>query len=157
MKQLDASGSRAAIMLVGDDEALRGELRHALEVVGYRVLVGQSSIRPEEIIAVRPDLLLLDIVGDTSGDGWRLVQQLKSTARAAHMPIVICSDDGAFVAQQDVRLRSQAAAVLTRPLHLEHLLPVIETALARRPARALSPLIAEPTRDEFFYLGGIPS
>jgi DNA-binding response OmpR family regulator len=144
-------------MLIGDDELLRGELRQALESQGYRVLVGRSSVRAEEIIAVCPDLLLLDIVGDERGDGWQLVQELKSTARAAHMPIVICSADGAFVAQQDVRLRSQAAAVLSRPLNFEHLLPVLETALARHPARATPSLLAQPLRDEYYYLGGIPS
>lgn len=157
VKQVDTPGARAAVMLVGDDESVRGTLREALEGEGYRVLIGQSSVRAEEIIAVRPDLLILDIAGDESGDGWQLVHSLKSTARAAHMPIIACSADGAFVAQQDVRLRSQAAAVLARPLNLEHLLPVVETALARRPGRATPSPLTEPPRDGYFYLGGIPS
>jgi hypothetical protein len=77
------------------------------------------------------------------------VAELKSTPRVAQIPIVVSSGDGAIVAQEDVRLRSEAAAILVKPTNLDDLLPVVATALARRERfHMVRELVAEP--------GGMP-
>lgn len=121
----------ARILLVEHDDSMRDALRIALEDEGYQVHPTPGPPAVEEIEDIRPDLLMLDVERHEAA-GWRLVEELKSIPRMAQIPIVVSSGDGAIVAPEDVRLRSEAAAILVKPTNLDDLLPVVATALARR-------------------------
>ncbi len=145
MNRADLSRIDALILLVEQDAALRDVLRRALEDEGYRVRIAARTPSAAEVAAIGPDLLMLNVARHDSGSGWQLVQELKSTPRIAHTPVVICSGEGAIVAQQDVRVRAEAAAILLKPFSLDDLLPVVATALAHRERiHAVHELLAEP-------------
>jgi DNA-binding response OmpR family regulator len=141
--------SLSSILLIETDAELRTVLRAAFEDEGYEVYLASEAPSADEVVDIQPDLVMLDIERNKSAAGWQLVQELKATPRMAHMPIVITSGDGAIVAQQDVRVRSEAAAILVKPFSLDDLLPVVSTALARRDFHhAVQELIAEPSPSE---------
>ncbi len=140
--QSEASGS---ILLIEHDDALRDVLRMALEEEGHHVLQAADAPSCAEIATLHPDLLILDVERNKVADGWRLVAELRATPRIAPMPIVVTSGDGAIVAPPDVRVCSEAAAILVKPFSLDDLLPVVATALARRDLhQSLQALTAEP-------------
>lgn len=145
------SPSGATILLVENDESLGNVLREAFEDEGYAVCLTAQAPSADEVAALRPDLLMLDVERNQAEAGWQLVKELKSTRRIAHMPIVVTSGDGAIVAQEDVRVRSEAAAILVKPFSLNDLLPVVATALDRRDVnRQVRELLSDPTPTEPF-------
>lgn len=145
MSHAGRSGSPSVILLVEQDASLRDVLRAAFEDEGYLVRVAPRAPSAAEIADMRPDLMLIDVGHTELRAGWQLVSELKSTPRIAHVPIVVCSADGAIVAPQDVRARSEAAAILVKPFSLDDLLPVVSTALARRDLyHSIQELMAEP-------------
>jgi DNA-binding NtrC family response regulator len=145
------SPSGATILLVENDESLGNVLREAFEDEGYEVCLTAQAPSADEVAALHPDLLMLDVERSQSEAGWQLVRELKSTTRIAHMPIVVTSGDGAIVAQEDVRVRSEAVAILVKPFSLDDLLPVVATALDRRDlSRKVRQLLTEPASSEPF-------
>ncbi len=140
------SYTTSVILLVEEDVALRGVLQEAFEDEGYRVCSRGQAPSVDEVAEMHPDLMLLDVTTRVDGESWNLVTEMKATPRVADVPIVVCSDDGAFVSQENVRARARAAAILAKPFSLEDLLPVVATALDRRDRyRGISDLIAEPS------------
>ena len=140
------SHSASVILVVEEDVSLRGLLQEAFEDEGYRVCSRGQTPSVDEVAEMHPDLMLLDVTSRVDGDDWSLVSALKATPRVADVPIVVCSDGGAYVTQENVRERANAAAILAKPFSLEDLLPVVATALDRRDRyRAISELIAEPS------------
>lgn len=139
------SSAPALVLLVERDPALRDLLRTAFEDEGYRVQPAAQPPTPRDIAHLRPDMLVISIDRDAATTGWQLIEEIKASPQTAHLPIVVCSGEGAIVAQQDVRLRSEAAAILVKPFSLDDLLPVVEMTLARREMfHAVGQLVAEP-------------
>lgn len=136
----------SVILLVEEDVALRGVLQEAFEDEGYHVCSRGQAPSVDEVAEMHPDLMLLDVTSRGDGDDWSLVTEMKATPHVADVPIVVCSDGGAYVSQSNVRERASAAAILAKPFSLDDLLPVVATALDRRDRyRAISELIAEPS------------
>ena len=67
-----------------------------------------------------PDLILLDVLLPRQ-DGWIILKALKSQARTAHIPVVVCS----VIAQPELALALGAAEVLTKPISPEALLAAV--------------------------------
>jgi len=145
VNRLPHSATPGSILLVEHDDALRDVLRTALEDEGHEVHPVANAPSCVEIATLHPDLLILDVERNKVADGWRLVEEIRAMPRGSPMPIVVTSGDGAIVAPSDVRVCSEAAAILVKPFSLDDLLPVIATALARRDLlHSVQELIAEP-------------
>jgi DNA-binding response OmpR family regulator len=143
--------SHAMILLVENDESLGNVLREAFQDEGYEVRLAAHAPSAAEVADLRPDLMMLDVERNEAEAGWELVRELKATRPTAHLPIVVTSGDGAIVAQEDVRVCAEAAAILVKPYSLDDLLPVVATALDRRGThRAVRELLAEPLGSEPF-------
>ncbi len=142
---MDTTKSDHLILVVENDESMGRVLRTAFEDEGYRVHLASRAPTASEVEDLHPDLLMLDVAPSHTSAAWDLVQEIKSTPRVAGTPIVVCSGGGAFVAAEDVRVRSEAAAILAKPFALDVLLPVVATALDRRDRfAAIEELVAEP-------------
>jgi DNA-binding response OmpR family regulator len=151
----DRHDLHSCILLIEGDSTLGDTLRSAFEDEGYQVHLTAQAPSVDEVVDIHPDLVMLDIGRNETAAGWQFVQELKAAPRAADLPIVISSGDGAIVSQQDVRVRSEAAAILIKPFSLDDLLPVVATAIARRDLfRAVGELVAEP-QECSFSLGSI--
>jgi diguanylate cyclase (GGDEF)-like protein len=132
------------ILVVEDDLLLGRLLRNTLETEGYSVVVvpsGEEGLR----YAVRevPQLLLLDIMLPGI-DGFEVVEQLRNTAKTAHIPVVMLS------ARHDTadKVRAFASDVddyLTKPFNTDELMARIRTQLRHVRESLLSPLTGLPS------------
>jgi len=123
-----APGPTAArVLLVEDDAAVRGVVRHWLSRAGYRVLDtgGAASARVMASSTDRLDLLLTDISipGSDGPDLWR-------TLRASRPELAVLFMSAHDVAREAGRLDGRP--VLQKPFRAETLLRAVHDALAGR-------------------------
>src|SRR5581483_2801952 len=110
------------VLVVDDDEVIRGFLREALEDDGYDVEVAGDG---REALAVvdrwRPDLILLDLMMPEM-DGWTFRAELRRHPDLAEIPVIVLS------AVRDLGARAaalEAAALVAKPFDLDRLLETI--------------------------------
>lgn len=117
-----------AILLVEDDDAVRGVVRRILHTAGYSVLEagnGHEALQAVEGYAGRVDLLLTDAVMPALG-GWELIRRLRSVR--PDLPVLVMS--GYEV--DDVRRESGdlgETALLTKPFGSDQLLGSVRHVL----------------------------
>jgi two-component system response regulator MprA len=117
--------TKACILIVDDDRAVRETLADALELDDYEVLRARDG---REAMAIldrrRPDAIVLDLMMPTM-DGW----EFRRLQREAHggIPLVVVS------AADDPRLEEvQADAYLMKPFDLDTFLVVLRGVIRRR-------------------------
>jgi len=80
------------VLLVDDDPDFVAANRVTLEARGYAVVVARSG---DECLAAvsesRPDLIVLDIMMKTTGDGMFVAQALRRDAATRGIPIIVAS------------------------------------------------------------------
>ncbi|HVH25104.1 MAG TPA: sigma-54 dependent transcriptional regulator [Vicinamibacterales bacterium] len=117
------------ILLVEDKDSLRAMLRHALEAQGHAVL--EARDQPEALAAlqsVRPAMVLSDL-RLPDGDGLGVLRAAKDLD--AELPVVVMT---AFGNVQDAvaAMKEGALDFLAKPVDPDHLLLLVERALAQR-------------------------
>jgi DNA-binding NtrC family response regulator len=119
----------APVLLVEDKDSLRAMLRHALEAQGHAVV--EARDQPEAVsamAAVRPVVVLSDL-RLPSGDGFGVLRAAKDLD--AELPVIVMT---AFGSIQDAvaAMKEGALDFLAKPVDLDHLLLLVERALAQR-------------------------
>jgi DNA-binding NtrC family response regulator len=117
------------ILLVEDKDSLRVMLRHALEAQGHAVL--EARDQPEAVAAlqsVRPAMVLSDL-RLPDGDGFGVLRAAKDLD--PELPVVVMT---AFANVQDAvaAMKEGALDFLAKPVDPDHLLLLVERALAQR-------------------------
>jgi DNA-binding NtrC family response regulator len=117
------------ILLVEDKDSLRAMLRHALEAQGHAVI--EARDQPEAVQALtsgRPGVVLSDL-RLPDGDGFGVLRAAKETD--PEMPVIVMT---AFGSIQDAvaAMREGALDFLAKPVDPDHLLLMVERALAQR-------------------------
>jgi twitching motility two-component system response regulator PilG len=114
-------------MVVDDSPTVRKILSLTLERAGYGVLTatdGESALGTlEEAV---PDLILLDI-SMPKLDGYEVCKRIKSSARTAHVPVVMLSGKDAFFDKVKGRMAG-ATEYLTKPFAT----PAVLAAISRQ-------------------------
>jgi CheY-like chemotaxis protein len=111
----------ARVLVVDDDEAIRGMVSQALAFEGYAVEAAADGA--EALVAIardRPALVLLDMRMPVL-DGWAVVRELR--ARSIEVPVVV------MTAARDARAWAEdvgAAGHLAKPFDLDDLFAVVE-------------------------------
>lgn len=125
---LDQSAPGRRLLLVDDDRLVLATLASGLTAAGYDVTSAESAEEAEAWLAggARPDLAILDVRMPGQG-GLALAQRLHELD---HIPFMMLS------AYSDLHLVAQATAsgalgYAIKPQDIAHLVPAIETALAR--------------------------
>ena len=109
------------ILVIDDDPATTRLYERYLAPAHYAVWHAHTVEQAEEMLSRRlPDLILLDVLLPRQ-DGWIILKALKSQARTAHIPVVVCS----VIAQPELALALGAAEVLTKPISPEALLAAV--------------------------------
>ena len=117
------------ILILDDDPETRRVLELLLRAHGYETALafdavsGVGKVRKE-----KPDLILLDL-GIPGGDGFLVMDRLKSIAPLAKIPIIVLSGRDPQ-ANQERALQAGARAYLQKPPDHGELLAVIQKALA---------------------------
>src|SRR5512143_1447877 len=117
------------ILVVEDKDSLRTMLRLALESHGYGVL--EARDQPEAVQALQrgqPALVLTDL-RLPAGDGFGVLRSVKDTD--PDLPVVVMTAYGSI---QDAvaAMKEGALDFLAKPVDPEHLLLLVERALAQR-------------------------
>src|SRR5437764_2310185 len=117
------------ILLVEDKDSLRAMLRHALEAQGHSVI--EARDQPEAVqamLAGRPAVVLSDL-RLPEGDGFGVLRAAKELD--PELPVIVMT---AFGSIQDAvsAMKEGALDFLAKPVDPDHLLLMVERALAQR-------------------------
>lgn len=117
------------VLVADDHEVARTLVVHTLQAIGFEVFAvadGRAALEAAE--TYRPALMMID-VNMPGASGFEVLQQIKSTAGLAHIPVVMLTAAGT---SQDIAqaLDIGAADYLTKPFSPAELL-----ARVRRLAR----------------------
>ncbi len=128
------------VLLVEDKDSLRAMLRHALEAQGHLVLEARDE--PEAVHQLRqsrPAVVLTDLKLPT-GDGFGVLRAAKELD--AELPVVVMTAYGSI---QDAvtAMREGATDFLAKPVDPDHLLLMVERAIAQRRMMAEYILLKE--------------
>lgn len=83
--------AQGTVLVVEDDAVVAGCIEDALRMEGYRVVVSAVSDPVAVAPAVRPDVIVLDLM--TAGiDGVEVSRRLRATPETAWTPIVLLSE-----------------------------------------------------------------
>jgi DNA-binding NtrC family response regulator len=132
--------SLAPILLVEDKDSLRAMLRHALEQQGYTVVEAVDEAEALRLVReTRPDLVLSDL-RLVSGDGVGVLKGAKDID--PELPVIVMTAYGSI---QDavVAMKEGAMDFLAKPVDPDHLLLLVDRALAQRRLLAENLLMKE--------------
>jgi DNA-binding NtrC family response regulator len=130
----------APILIVEDKDSLRAMLRHALEDQGHSVLEAADQAEAlKQVRDGRPDLILSDL-RLLSGDGVGVLRGAKEIDPG--LPVIVMTAYGSI---QDavVAMKEGALDFLAKPVDPDHLLLLVERALAQRRMAAENQLLRE--------------
>jgi two-component system, OmpR family, response regulator MprA len=116
------------VLVVDDDDALRGAIRRALRLEGYDVeLAGDGAQALDQLAGVRADLVVLDVLMPGL-DGITVCRRLR--ASGDRTPILMLTARDA-VSDRVAGLDAGADDYLTKPFALEELLARVRSLLRR--------------------------
>ena len=113
-----------AVLLVEDDDDLRGALAELLKLDGYRVREARNGAHALRVLKdeeIRPFAILLDLTMPTV-DGWEFRRALADLPEYADVPVVVIS-----AVDEDLARAAGLAAVeyLRKPVELDTLLVIL--------------------------------
>jgi len=127
------------VLVIEDDPTFAGLLAGFAAERGFRTLVAHSGHEALEMAnRFVPDAITLDI-GLSDMDGWQLLEQLKSSAATAHIPVHVISGDE----HQQRALESGAIAHLRKPVSEEALVDTFDRLLGFADSRGKNVLVVE--------------
>jgi two-component system KDP operon response regulator KdpE len=119
------SAAPLKVLVVDDEPPIRKLLRLGLSTQGYDILDAPSGKVALELIAQKPDLIILDL-GLPDIDGLELLRQMRATNEG--VPIVVLSSRGEEAAKVRA-LDLGADDYVTKPFGMDELLARIRAAL----------------------------
>ena len=129
--------TKKKILVVEDDATLRLALQIRLKANDYAVFQAPDAVTClTSAQRVRPDLILLDL-GLPGGDGYVVMQRLKTNLNLSDIPIVVVSARDRE-ANEDRSLVAGAEAFLQKPVENDLLLATIRQVLGEDSGRGSS-------------------
>jgi putative two-component system response regulator len=119
----------ALIMLIDDEPINIKVARRYLQEAGYKdfIAVTDSTIAIDEIMAHKPDVIVLDVMMPRI-NGIELLQTIRSTPQTAHIPVLILTAN----CERETRLKALDAGAtdfLEKPVDPAELLPRVRNSL----------------------------
>ncbi|MGA9625676.1 MAG: response regulator [Bryobacteraceae bacterium] len=124
------------VLLIDDDQDFRVSVRSLLETRGYVVLeAGSGHEGLRQVLEHKPDVIILDVMMETSVEGYGVTHALKyrdEYAEHRHVPIFMLSSveespDERFPMSGEVEM-IRPDAYLTKPLDIPRFLALLEKA-----------------------------
>jgi DNA-binding NtrC family response regulator len=117
------------ILLVEDKDSLRAMLRHALEAQGHTVVEAIDEPEATRRLAEAQPTVVLSDLRLPSGDGFGVLRAAKEFD--SELPVIVMTAYGSI--QDAVQaMKDGAMDFLAKPVDLDHLLLLVERALAQR-------------------------
>lgn len=119
--------SRRLVLVINDTQEILELFSDIFTEEGYDVIV--SSFAPkelDEIIAIDPDLLVVDFMIGDEARGWQLLQKLKMHRETATIPAIACTAAVAVVRELEGHLSAKNIAVVLKPFDIDDLLRAVD-------------------------------
>ena len=124
----------ARIFVADTDSSIVELMQDLLQDEGYSVTALQRATNAyEEIRQTLPDLVILDITLEHSGDGWLTLDKLKHNAETSQVPVIICTADVRELRARQDELGVLGCVSVEKPFDIDTLLTAIEEDLADKP------------------------
>jgi CheY-like chemotaxis protein len=131
-----AKAARKHILVINNDATVLEVVRELLEDEGYQVsLRAYANKDLAEIVAIEPDLIVLDYMWASDDGGWSLLQVLRVDPRTSTIPIVLCTGAAVEVEALSARLTEMGVRVVLKPFDIDQLTNAIAEGLKRPPQR----------------------
>ena len=119
------------ILVVNDTAEILDMFRVVLEDEGYEVILFSFPLRKiEDIEALHPDLIILDLIFGGEKLGWQMLEMLRLNRSTSTIPVIVCTAAVQTIRDQEGYLASQGVRVLYKPFDLDDLLAMIKQATA---------------------------
>ena len=120
------------ILLFNDSKELLELMGTLLQAQGYEpILRSYPILNLNMIVALRPDLIILDILfGNQQAIGWSMLDLLKLSPSTASIPVIVCTAALKEVFEQQDYLAAQGVKVLLKPFLVDAMVDAINSALA---------------------------
>ena len=130
------------VVVVNDDQGVLDMYRDLLRELDYEpVALATTGIQSEQIRAHDPDAVILDLqVGEEGEYGIATAVQLRSDARLANIPIVVCTANAEALDGARRQLRDLGVPMLLKPVSIE----TIDEVLSSPVRQANRPVIGDP-------------
>jgi DNA-binding response OmpR family regulator len=116
------------ILIVEDDDELRLGMGIRLKSAGYNVVEAADGVTAISVAQrEKPDLVLLDL-GLPAGDGFVVLERMKSLVPLAAIPVIVLSARDPATNRENAR-RSGALAFFQKPVENKTLLAAVRAAL----------------------------
>ena len=123
---------RKHIIVINDSAEILALFTDLLSEEGYRVTTGifsgEVAALKQQIIDLKPDLLILDMIIGREDNGWQLVQMLKMDPESASVPLIVCTGMARRVEELGTHLSSMNIGVILKPFDIQRLLDLIDRA-----------------------------
>jgi CheY-like chemotaxis protein len=117
------------IHVINDTPEILDVFRMLLEDEGYIVTTDRFTPelgpKMEHIRAVKPDLLILDLIVNGEAIGWQLLQLLKMDRETKTIPVILCTAAVRTVAELQSHLDAMGIKVVLKPFDVDHLIEVV--------------------------------
>lgn len=126
---------RKVILIVEDQTDIRKLIRMTLELGSSEIHEAENGEAGWHMVkALRPDLVLLDVMMPGSLDGYQVCQKIRQEPGLHHTPVILLTARGQ---QSDLEMGRQvgADAYLTKPFSPLELIDTVDAQLARQDSR----------------------
>jgi CheY-like chemotaxis protein len=143
MSTTDVHTGAKTILIIDDDEDYVASVRAMLESDGFTVLEASSGKAGlEKLVEHRPDLVVLDVMMETTTEGYGVSEAIKYDERYqaySAIPVIMVSSiqespDELFPRAPEVDM-IRPDRYLTKPLDVPRFLEVVRKALRHSPSR----------------------
>jgi DNA-binding response OmpR family regulator len=124
----DASGKH--ILVINDTEEILEIFREILEAMGHRVSI--TTFAPEdlaEVVKVRPDLVIMDLLVGGEKSGWQLAQKMRMSRKTERIPIMVCTAATDQVREQEGWLVANGIKIVLKPFNIDDIELAVTKAL----------------------------
>ena len=105
-------------------------MRELLSEAGYRVLtVPRDGQNVDSIVALEPDLIVIDYMWPSSDNEWTLLNLLRIDRRTREIPVILCTSAVRHVQEMSHHLARVGVRVVFKPFDIDDLLKQIAEAL----------------------------
>jgi DNA-binding response OmpR family regulator len=130
-----AAKERRKIVVIEDDDEVRGLIRHVLEGGGYAVADTGEPARAAELVRAEDPALVLCDISMPGLDGYGVLRELQSDPDTAHYPVVFLTAQREFTERVQA-FRDGVVDYMVKPFTREILLRKVEKVLEERARRA---------------------
>jgi DNA-binding response OmpR family regulator len=112
----------AKILVLNDSPEMLNLVRDILTEAGYTVETGLKPLTTvDELIAIAPDLLILDFLWSEDRRGWEFLKLVRGDPRTSTLPVILCTTGGPVLDALAQDIAAMDITVLLKPFEIETL------------------------------------